>query len=142
MYSLSGEVNTYPSITSTYLIIFSFNFPNPIIQPQPKTFQLWFHTSKPVPNTLFNLETINTIFPNLRETPNSCTSLAYLRKTRKPQTRSKQGCFASNQTRTFPNLKFFILNLNSIINKPQISSIIFGTKHVPYLLMLHPIPLN
>ena len=53
--------------------------------------------------TLFHPRTIQTIIHNLRETPYSCTTLAYLGKTRKPQTSSKQGCFASNQTRTFPN---------------------------------------
>ena len=97
---------------------------------------------KPFHILCFTIETIKNIIPNLRETPNSFTALAYHRKTSKPQTSSKQGCFASNQTQTFPYLKSFILNLNSIITKPQISPITFGTRHVPYPLKLHPIPLN
>ena len=85
---------------------------------------------KPFHLLCFTLETIETITPNLKETSKLCIALAYLRKTRKLQTSSKQSYFASNQTRTFPNLKSFILNLYSIIYKPQINSITF----VPNLL--------
>ena len=90
----------------------------------------------------FNLEIINTIFPNLRETPKSCIAITYLRKTQQRQTSSKQSCFASNQTRTFPNLKSFIPNLNYIIYKPQISPITFGAKPFSYPSKLYPILLN
>ena len=53
---------------------------------------------KPFQKPYFTLETINTIIPNLKETPNSCIALAYLKQTRKMQTSSKKSCFASNQT--------------------------------------------
>ena len=89
----------------------------------------------------FTLETIKTIITNLKETSKSCIALADIRKfENRKLTQTRLFCIKSN--RTFPNLKPFILNFNSIINKPQKSPITFGTRPVPYLLKLHPIPLN
>ena len=139
----STHLSFYNIYSSYHLLFFC---PNPILQPQPKTFQILFHTSKTFPKTLFHPRNHKHHhpqpyrIPNLRETPNSCIALAYLKKTRKTQTSSKKSCFASNKTRNFPNLKSFILNLNSIINKPQISPITFETRHIPYPSKLHPIP--